>query len=111
LMQDRFLSLESAKLVFKSMGRMQEEITFQEGGLVQQRAQATLEKAIVMLEEICRIGLFAALEQGMFAEISRTSTGGRGLDGVFSKHPEYFNPFISLFASDRTGGGEPYVQG
>lgn len=92
LMQDRFLSLESAKLVFKSLRHLQEEIKFTTEGVIQQHAQTTLQKAIGMLEEIQKIGLFKALEQGMFAEISRKPTGGRGLDGVFAKSSKYLNP-------------------
>lgn len=97
LMQDRFLSLESAKLVFKTIGHLQEEISFTKDGLVQRRARATLQKAVSMLEEIDKSGLFMALGQGMFADISRKPTGGRGLDGVFAKGPQYLNPFLKLF--------------
>jgi beta-lysine 5,6-aminomutase alpha subunit len=32
----------------------------------------------------------------MFAEISRTPTGGKGLDGVIAKAPDYYNPFPDL---------------
>ena len=92
LMQDRFLSLESAKLVFKSLRQLQEEIRFTSDGVIQQHAQATLKKAVIMLKEIQKIGLFKALEQGMFAEISRKPAGGRGLDGVFVKSSKYLNP-------------------
>ncbi|TGE35243.1 D-lysine 5,6-aminomutase subunit alpha [Desulfosporosinus fructosivorans] len=105
LMQDRFLSLESAKLVFKTMRHLQEEISFTENGLVQRRAQATLQKAVGMLEEIQKIGLFMALEQGMFADISRKPLGGRGLDGVFEKNPQYLNPFLKLL-TPRTSSHE-----
>lgn len=99
LIQDRFLSIESAKLVFNMIGRFHEEMTFVTDGLVQQRAHATLQKAVSLLEEIQRTGLFTALEQGMFADISRNRTGGRGLDGVFLKGPKYLNPFIDLLSS------------
>lgn len=96
LMQDRFLSLEAAKHVFKTMGHLQEEISFTKDGLVQRRAQETLQQAVSMLEEIQETGLFVALEQGMFADISRKPTAGRGLDGVFEKSPQYLNPFLKL---------------
>ncbi len=96
-MQDRFLSLESAKLVFKTIGHFHEEISFATDGLIVQRARTTLRKAVTMLEEIQKIGLFTALEQGRFADISRKPTGGRGLDGVFNKSPLYLNPFPALF--------------
>lgn len=100
LMQDRFLSLESAKLVFQTIGRLQDDILFAAGGLVQQRARETLQKAVNMLEEIQKIGLFSALELGMFADISRKPTEGRGLNGVIAKHPRYLNPFLTLFQSE-----------
>jgi beta-lysine 5,6-aminomutase alpha subunit len=32
----------------------------------------------------------------MFAEISRTPTGGKGLDGVIRKADNYYNPFPQL---------------
>ncbi len=99
LMQDRFLSLESAKLVFQSIGRLQEDILFVTNGSVQRRAQETLQKAVNMLEEIQKIGLFSALELGMFADISRKPTEGRGLSGVIAKHPQYLNPFLTLLQS------------
>jgi len=45
------------------------------------------------LREIDRIQLFAALEQGIFANIRRSKTGGKGLEGVMAKEYVYFNPF------------------
>jgi len=71
---------------------------------VQQRAQATLKKAVSMLEEIQQTGLFQALEQAMFADISRKPTAGRGLDGVFAKSPQYLNPFLTLLTREGTRG-------
>lgn len=103
LLQDRFLSLESAKLVFNNMRHLDEEISFAPGGRIQQRSQETLQKAVDMLREIRNIGLFKALERGMFAEISRTPTSGRGLDGVFVKGNDYLNPFIALLGGEARG--------
>lgn len=97
LMQDRFLSLESAQLVFRYMRHLGEEITFTTDGKIQGRARETLQEAVNMLGKIRDIGLFGALEQGMFADISRNDSGGRGLDGVFAKGPNYLNPFEELF--------------
>ena len=98
LIQDRFLSIESAKLIFNNMRHLEEEITFKPDGRIQKRAQATLQEAVDMLREINQIGLFTALENGMFAEISRSPDGGRGLDGVFPQAPGYLNPFIDLLS-------------
>jgi len=34
------------------------------------------------------------MERGEFADIKRTENGGKGLNGVFRKDVEYFNPFL-----------------
>ena len=58
------------------------------------RAADVLQKAADLLAEIERIGLFATLEKGVFADIKRPLDGGKGLDGVTKKSDRYFNPFI-----------------
>lgn len=104
LLQDRFLSLESARLIFRTMENFGEEISFRPGGRIQQRAAETLRAAISMLKEIQSIGLFQALEKGMFADIARSPAGGRGLDGVFVKGLAYLNPFLELFKDPEQRG-------
>jgi hypothetical protein len=42
------------------------------------------------------MGLAGAIGKGLFAEISRTPTGGKGLDGVIQKASNYYNPFPHL---------------
>jgi len=96
LLQDRFLSLESAKFVFHAMKHLNEEVTFSPNGMIQTRAHDTLEKAVELLEVIQKEGLFQSLEQGRFADIARKPNAGRGLDGVFSKSANYLNPFLEL---------------
>ncbi|MCH2219385.1 MAG: lysine 5,6-aminomutase subunit alpha, partial [Dechloromonas sp.] len=91
--QDRFLAIQNARYVFGTMRDLHSEIEFKSGGLIEQRAQAVLAETEAMLAEIERIGLPSAIAQGMFAEIKRTATGGKGLDGVISKAPDYVNPF------------------
>lgn len=93
LMQDRYLSLKAASYVKNNLAHLGDEIEFKPGGRIEQRANATLGVAVEMLEEIAEIGLFAAIERGMFADIARTRTGGKGLEGVLLKAPEYWNPF------------------
>jgi len=102
LLQDRFLSLESAKFVFHSMKHLDEEVMFSPNGKIHERAQATLENAVELLEVIQKEGLFQALEQGRFAEIARKTNAGRGLDGVFAKSANYLNPFLELLGSSAT---------
>jgi len=91
--QDRFLSIQNARYVFGTMRELHGEIEFKAGGQIEQRAQQVLAQAESMLAEVQRIGLEAAIGRGMFAEISRSATGGKGLDGVVAKADDYFNPF------------------
>ncbi|KLU62450.1 D-lysine 5,6-aminomutase alpha subunit [Peptococcaceae bacterium CEB3] len=109
LLQDRALSLESARLVFQTMRHLGGEIEFKADGIIRQRASATLRKAVSMLEEINGMGLFTALEKGMFAEISRSRQGGRGLDGVIGKSPQYLNPFLELLQPEAIRHKRPGV--
>ncbi|QAT40688.1 lysine 5,6-aminomutase subunit alpha [Clostridium sp. JN-9] len=100
-MSDRALSIENAKYIFNNMADLGEEITFKQGGIIQSRAKEVLEKSCELLGEIQNEGLFSTLSQGKFAGIKRPIDGGKGLDGVFEKEPQYFNPFIELMV-----GGE-----
>ncbi len=94
--QDRFLALQNARYVFNAMKDLHSEIAFKRGGQIEQRAQTVLAQTEVMLTEIETLGLQGAIGKGMFAEISRTPDGGKGLDGVIRKADDYFNPFPSL---------------
>jgi beta-lysine 5,6-aminomutase alpha subunit len=94
--QDRFISVQNAKYVFSTMRDLHSEIEFKAGGKIESRAQQVLAETENVLAEIEKIGLPAAIGQGTFAEISRTPTGGKGLDGVITKAADYFNPFPQL---------------
>ena len=91
---DRYLSIENARYIFNNMKDLGEEIRFKENGVIQNRAKKVLEETIELLEEIKIKGLFESLEQGIFADVKRSKTGGKGLEGVFEKSDNYFNPFI-----------------
>ena len=94
--QDRFISVQNAKYVFSTMRDLHEEVEFKKGGKIEQRAQQVLAEAVAVLGEIEKMGLPAAISKGTFADISRTLTGGKGLDGVIEKSTDYYNPFPSL---------------
>jgi beta-lysine 5,6-aminomutase alpha subunit len=94
--QDRFLAIQNAKYVFGTMRDLHSEIEFKAGGKIELRAQEVLAQTESILAEIEGMGLPAAIGRGLFAEISRTPTGGKGLDGVIAKSAEYYNPFPSL---------------
>ncbi|HYF84112.1 MAG TPA: lysine 5,6-aminomutase subunit alpha [Clostridia bacterium] len=95
-MADRALSIENARYIFNNMRNIGDEIEFKEGGMIQTRASEVLGKAAAFLKGIEEEGLMATLEQGKFAGVKRTRTGGKGLDGVTQKDAKYLNPFIEL---------------
>lgn len=94
--QDRFLSVQNARYVFSTMRDLHSELEFKVGGRIELRAQAVLAQTERTLADIEAIGLSAAIGRGTFAEIARTPTGGKGLDGVIEKSCDYFNPFPQL---------------
>lgn len=96
-MHDRFLSIQNAKYIFNNARHLGDEITFKKDGIIQKRAQTVLAEACKMLEEIKEIGLVAAIERGMFADIKRSRNGGKGKDGVIRKDDNYYNPFYEIF--------------
>ena len=104
LLQDRYLSIRNAKYVFESCRHLRDEVRFAEGGIIERRAHDVLRKATEQLEEVKQIGLFAALERGMFADVQRDPHGGRGFEGVFAVGDDYFNPFFSELRNGRLSG-------
>ncbi len=94
--QDRFLAVQNAKYVFSTMRDLHAELQFTPGGQIERRAQQVLSETEAILAEIERTGLPAAIAKGTFADISRTLTGGKGLDGVLDKDAAYYNPFPEL---------------
>lgn len=102
-LQDRYLSIESCKLVFNAMRHIRSEFSFRENGRVQKRAEDVLHRAVKMLEEVHEIGLMSAIGQGMFADVKRLPGGGKGLNDVIGKDPGYLNPFLTILGK---GGSE-----
>ncbi|MBI5927455.1 MAG: lysine 5,6-aminomutase subunit alpha [Aquabacterium sp.] len=94
--QDRFLAIQNAKYVFGTMRDLHAEISFTPGGQIERRAQQVLAETTELLAQIEQTGLPTAIAKGTFADISRTLTGGKGLDGVVAKSNDYFNPFPEL---------------
>ena len=91
---DRYAALKGADYVYRAWRSMGDEIQLKPGGLVETRAAATLKKARGLLEEVAADGLFAAIGKARFGDVARTETGGKGLDGVVERAPDYFNPFL-----------------
>ena len=94
-MQDRYQSLCSINYVFNAARALGDEIVFKKDGFVVKRAQQVLNEAEQFLEALKETGLMEAIARGQFADISRSVDGGKGLDGVFEKGPDYSNPVMS----------------
>jgi len=91
-MMDRYLAVDNAKYVMNNMGSFYEEIEFKKDGLVITRAKSVLEKTVAFLEEVEAVGLLDSIAKGMFAEVKRPKDGGKGLEGLIKKGPNYWNP-------------------
>ncbi len=102
-LHDRFLSIENARYIKTTAAGLGHEIEFRPNGKIRQRAAEVLDRAVALLEQVDRLGLMGALQQGVFAGIKRPPDGGRGREGVFIRSPGYFNPFFELL--DRGGDG------
>jgi beta-lysine 5,6-aminomutase alpha subunit len=91
-MQDRFLAIANARYVMNNMGDLMSDLDFKKDGIMQSRASTVLDQTEKFLEEIRNKSLFDAIEEKMFADISRPKNGGKGLEGVYEKSREYWNP-------------------
>lgn len=99
-MQDRFLAIANAKYVLNNVADFAGDIEFKKDGIMQTRARDVLDTTIQFLEEVSRIGLFEAIENKLFAEVSRPRNGGKGLSGVARKAEDYFNPVYSYLEKE-----------
>ncbi len=93
---DRVLGLQNVDYVFNAARDLGEEIEFKRGGIIQTRAQQVLAGAHELLERIAQTGLFTAIEQATFGDVSRKLDEGRGIDGIIDTEEGYFNPIVEL---------------
>jgi len=91
-LQDRFLAIDNAKYVMNNMADFYDEVEFKKGGIIRKRAAKVLDEAVGLLNEVKKLGLFGAIEKGLFANVKRAKDGGKGRDGVVGKGPLYWNP-------------------
>ena len=103
-LHDRYLALGNINYVFNVARDLGREIEFKKDGFIARRAQKVLDETEVFLKDIEVEGLMEAIAKGRFANIKRPLKGGKGLDGVFEKGPEYTNPVMDLIVREgRTG--------
>jgi beta-lysine 5,6-aminomutase alpha subunit len=93
---DRVLGLQNVNYVFNAARDLGEEIEFRSGGIIQTHAHEVLAGAHRILEQIADIGLFRAIEGGVFGDVSRHYEQGRGMDGIVPIEEGYFNPVTEL---------------
>ncbi len=93
---DRVLGLQNVDYVFNAAHDLGEEIEFRRGGIVQTRAQEVLAGAHELLERIAQTGLFKAIEDATFGDVSRKLDEGRGIEGIVTTESGYFNPLVEL---------------
>lgn len=96
LLQDRWMSIKNAKYIFNGAKGLGHEIQFQKNGVIEKWSQKVLKDTHRHLSMIHQKGLFQAIEEKAFAEVSRTETGGKGHDGVIPRGSDYLNPFFNL---------------
>jgi beta-lysine 5,6-aminomutase alpha subunit len=96
LLQDRWMSIKNANYIFNGARDLGREIEYKSGGMIEKWAEKVLKDTLKHLEMIEKKGMFKAIEERAFAEVSRTETGGKGLDGVIPREKGYLNPFCDL---------------
>jgi len=94
LLQDRWMSIKNARYLFNGAKDLGAEITYKQGGQIETWAAKVLDDTLAHLESISKKGLFRAIEERAFAEVSRSEMGGKGREGVFLRAQDYLNPFF-----------------
>ena len=95
-LMDRFIALKGANYVFTAARHLGEEIQWNPAGRVVARAREVLAEAHRLLAVVRDEGLFTAIARGVFADVKRPETGGRGLEGVVPKATGYLNPILDV---------------
>jgi len=98
---DRVMALENVGYVATAGRELAEEIQFKPNGIVQTRAREVLAEAHSLLEEVAEIGLFEAIGNASFGDVSRGRDEGRGAEGIVATEESYLNPLVEVMANAR----------
>ena len=104
---DRALSLENARYIMATARHLGDDLECKPGGIIETRAREVLQGAHALLARVAERGLFSAIEDRFFADVSRSPDGGRGFDGVFARDAAYWNPFEEPFDRLRAAARNP----
>ena len=94
-LMDRFIALKGANYVFTAARHLGEEIQWNPDGRVVARARQVVGEARDLLRGVREEGLFLAIARGVFADVKRPETGGRGLAGVVERG-DYLTPILDV---------------
>ncbi len=99
-LQDRTWSIRDANYILGGMQNALGEFAYRGDGFIAKFANQVLDNTVVLLEKINKMGILKAIEKGIFADVKRPISGGKGGDGVFEiDRKEYLNPFFNLMGS------------
>jgi beta-lysine 5,6-aminomutase alpha subunit len=94
LLMDRYLSLKATRYAFGTALHLGGDINFKKDGVIESRARQVLDETLQLLEEVQRKSIWTSISEGIFADVKRTKTGGKGYAGVIERAPGYCNPFL-----------------
>ncbi len=100
LLMDRHLSLKSTRYVFHAANALGRDLSVSPDGIIARRAVHVLEQAHELLVSIERESLWTAIERGVFADVKRRRTGGKGYAGVVPRAEGYLNPILDALESE-----------
>lgn len=104
-LQDRDLAIRNAKYVMNNIEDLANEVEFRKDGIIVNRAHAVLDETVTFLERLRETDLFSGIEAGLFADVKRPRNGGKGMNGVVRKAPDYWNPFETFLRKELGIGG------
>jgi beta-lysine 5,6-aminomutase alpha subunit len=87
--------------VLDAAGNLAEDFAPRPGGFIDARAHTVLGEAVQLLERIADTpgGLLQAIAEGTFGITKRPPDRGRGLDGVYRKCPDHYDPALELLGA------------
>ncbi len=92
---DRHLSFQSSNYLYHGAHELFREIAFHSNGKIVRWGRHLLESTLRLLKKIEGVGLMSSIEQGAFANRPRPRDAGHGLEGIFQKDRNYYNPFLA----------------
>ncbi len=93
-LMDRALAIKNAKYAFSAAKNLSDSFDLKNDGPIAKRAELVLDSALEMMRHVAGVGLFTAIEEGLFADIKRPRESGKGAGGVYEKSPDYWNPIL-----------------